>query len=513
MNLGGQVNKVVDYTWQFSGASTMTARLNALKNVAVGASAAIVAGMSAVTVASVRTAGEFMELENQFNVVFGDSAVRAREELDAFAESIGRSGNRMVGYAAAIQDTFVPLGLARSEAADLSVAAVQLATDLSSFKNLDMDQTVDRITSALAGQHRAVQQLGIVINQTNLDQELMNMGISGGVQAATEAEKAIARYNIIVRSSSDAIGDAERTSGEWTNQLRSLEDQWYDVKVVVGEAVIPILQDLIPYVQTVIADFGVMAADAIPQVIQAVAAVLPTLASMATAVIRLTGTVADFIDVASGGSGSAGMEAVRSISGSIDMLTQATVDGSISAAEYQNQINALMSDMSGLRLHDEQMAMIEAQVFASRDIVDIYQLQGADAAQAALAGASGVVASSGTIPDIIMGGGGGGGGTGGKPDAHNNMKKLLDDTKTFTGEVLRAYEEKHTVIISAMREEEMSAQRIQGIFDNAAARFGRALKGDMQDVLGIAIQIGAQLAAAKLGGPAGTVFGFLGGLI
>lgn len=467
------------------------------------AAVAVVGAMAALTVESVKVAGAFVEMENQFNVVFGDAAPQARAELDAFAESIGRSGNKMVGYAASIQDTFVPLGLMRDQAAELSIATVQLATDISSFKNLDMDQTVDRITSALAGQHRAVQQLGIIINQTNLAQELSNMGVMGGVQAATEAEKAQARLNIMFAASSDAIGDAERTSGEWTNQLRGLEDAWYDIQLAIGQEVIPILEELLPEVKELLEDFGEMAVRTIPAVVDA-------MANFLFPVLRAGLKI--FIELAEGiGQVAEGWNKLANT-----MFTSPLLDDldAMRSSEYTAGLVSRMEPFLG-SLHE-----MEGRYIANRDALAGYTDEVGN-----FINELGILE---TVSGVLTGddGVGGGGGTTEPPIVRHsrtvkeNMKEASDiwfRTQEMTVQAIEAEGLKREMITEAFRVEEEQVRQINDLMTSGAADFGRALREGGEGMLQLAVKIGIEFAKIQLGkslgGPLGLGLSFLGGLI
>ena len=70
--------------------------------------------------------------------------------------------------ASSVQDTFVPLGFARGEAAKLSVQLTKLAVDTASFNNAQDIPTMMAFQSALVGNHEAVRRFGIVITETEL---------------------------------------------------------------------------------------------------------------------------------------------------------------------------------------------------------------------------------------------------------------------------------------------------------------------------------------------------------
>jgi len=70
------------------------------------------------------------------------------------------------------------------------------------------------------------------------------MGIEGGTQAATAAEKAQARYNIIMRATTDAHGMAAKEVDSYTSVTKGLNGAMLDLKVAVGENLLPTMTDL-----------------------------------------------------------------------------------------------------------------------------------------------------------------------------------------------------------------------------------------------------------------------------
>jgi hypothetical protein len=218
------------------------------KGAAVVAAAGLVAvsgaamGLGAVLVGMGSNAEEMM---GKFNVVFGESADRVTSSLDEFGKSVGRSKYDLMGMAASIQDTFVPMGFARDEAASLSIQLTELATDVASFNNANDPDVMRDFQSALVGNHETVRKYGIVITEATLNQELLNMGIEGGTKAATEAQKVQARMNMIFAGTTDAQGDAARTSQSWANQMRRLKSIISDTATDMGLKLLPILSPIL----------------------------------------------------------------------------------------------------------------------------------------------------------------------------------------------------------------------------------------------------------------------------
>lgn len=216
-------------------------------------SAFITLPLAGVGAAALKTASEVEEMESKFNTVFGELAGEAEEFARRHARATGRAGDAIMGYMAQLQDTFVPMGIARQEAAGMSETLTALAVDVASFNNENPDEAVNAFTSALVGNHDAVRRYGVVMNQATLESELLAMGIEGGVSAASEQEKMLARMNVMLESTRDAQGDAQRTAGSFANQMKALQADVREVAVELGQMLMPAAQSLIGVIRGVIA--------------------------------------------------------------------------------------------------------------------------------------------------------------------------------------------------------------------------------------------------------------------
>jgi hypothetical protein len=199
------------------------------------------AGMMLMVLAgiSVKFASDAGEVQSKFDTVFGEESARAVQALNKFGESVGRGRTQLREMAAGIQDTFVPLGFARDTATDLSIAVTKLAVDLASFNNASDPEVMASLQSALIGNHETVRKYGVIISETTLSQQLMNMGIEGGTKAATNQQKVLARLQMIISGTTDAQGDATRTAGSFANQAKGLWATIQDLGILVGNALIP----------------------------------------------------------------------------------------------------------------------------------------------------------------------------------------------------------------------------------------------------------------------------------
>lgn len=225
---------VTKSTTKMSGAFK---KLGGAMKLAVGAvivRQGVIAGKALINLSS-----DIEEMQGKSKVVFGKFRDGVVKELTLFGDAVGRSSFELEGMASKVQDTFVPMGFARGEAAKLSVELTKLAVDTASFNNASDTDTINAFQSALVGNHETVRRFGVVITEATLNQELFAMGIEGGNKAATNAQKVQARLNLITEGVTDAHGDAARTAGSFANQTKALFAALTELAAGIMENVLP----------------------------------------------------------------------------------------------------------------------------------------------------------------------------------------------------------------------------------------------------------------------------------
>ena len=190
-------------------------------------------------------ASSVQEMQAKSSVVFGQFVSDVRKQLEDFGNEVGRSTFELEQMASSIQDTFVPMGFARGEASKLSVQLTKLAVDVASFNNASDVETMMAFQSALVGNHETVRRFGVVITEATLKQELLRMGITKSANEVTNAEKVQARLNLLLAGTSDAHGDATKTSGSFANTTKALNSALNELSVDVMTPMLPKLTKMV----------------------------------------------------------------------------------------------------------------------------------------------------------------------------------------------------------------------------------------------------------------------------
>lgn len=273
-----------------AGKTAASGGLNDLVNKVAGA--AIVQQMGSAMLQfgmdSIKAASDAEEAGSKFDTVFRENAPAARAELEAFADAANRSGVEMMGMAANIQDTLVPMGIAREEAAGLSVDVVKLAADLGSFNNMPMDEALKRLQGTLVGSHENALAFGVVINENTLKAKLAENGWDSLTGAQLEAAKVQARLQLLYEGTTDAQGDAIRTSESLANQMAGLDAATLDLQVSLGNLLAPAAEFFV--------DLATQGAENLKAVTDGVANMQGAIQTQTQATFAANGTYEDYIN-------------------------------------------------------------------------------------------------------------------------------------------------------------------------------------------------------------------------
>jgi hypothetical protein len=206
--------------------------------------------------AVVTEASKAEETMAKFNTVFRDQAASSAVWAEEFGDSVGRATHNVAEWMAGLQDTFVPLGIARDKSADLSKSLVKLAVDVASFNNKADADVIRDFTSALVGNHETVRKYGVIISESAIKQAALNKGLNKSYKELTDLEKVQLRYALIMQGTTDAQGDAIRTSDSYANQTKRLSANVKELSASLGTLVLPHLADVVSWMNKAIEEGG-----------------------------------------------------------------------------------------------------------------------------------------------------------------------------------------------------------------------------------------------------------------
>ena len=206
---------------------------------AIGVASMAVKKMYEYSQVAINAASDLSETESKVGVVFGDQADAMLKWGESAAEAMGMSANEALAAAGTYGNLFRAMGIGVDVSAEMSQNLVQLASDLASFNNMNPDEVLDKLRAGLSGEVEPLRSLGVNLNQALIQQEALNLGIWDGVGAIDAAQKAQASYSLILKQTTLAQGDFDRTSEGLANQQRILAAAQEDLAATIGEYLLP----------------------------------------------------------------------------------------------------------------------------------------------------------------------------------------------------------------------------------------------------------------------------------
>ena len=197
---------------------------------------------------TVDKAAAYEEALNLYTVALGEYAEQASEWANKISTALYLDPKYIMQYTGALYNLVQGLGVSSDAAYIMSTNLTQLAYDMSSYLNIDVQSAYDKIQSAMTGQSRAVASAGIAMQQASLQELAYSMGIKTAVNEMTQAEKTYLRYIQIMRSTANMQGDLGRTLVTPENAMRVLKQQFELLGRAIGSVFIPIVMKAIPYV-------------------------------------------------------------------------------------------------------------------------------------------------------------------------------------------------------------------------------------------------------------------------
>ena len=223
----------------------------------VGAGMLGAAGLAAAGLAStIGPASDLAEAVNVVGLTFGDSAEDIEKFGDTAASAMGMSKRAALEGAAAIGGLLKNVGFTEEESADLSKTLVTLSSDMGSAFNMEPVEALAALRSGLAGESEPLKRFNVFLNEAAVKAKAMELGLSDGTTALSEHEKAQARLAIIMEQTAAVQGDFAATADGAANSQRVLAAQMEDMKASIGQAGLPVFEDLVGAVNDLFGAFN-----------------------------------------------------------------------------------------------------------------------------------------------------------------------------------------------------------------------------------------------------------------
>jgi len=193
----------------------------------------------------VKAASDLNEEVSKAEVIFGDVS----DEIKAFSktadQALGLSQKEALNAASTFATFGKASGLTGKDLSKFSKSATVLASDLGSFYNTKAEDAINAIGAALRGEAEPIRKYGVLLDDATLKAKAMEMGLYDGKGALDTQAKSLATYQVILDQTKDAQGDFARTSDGMAGQQKILTAQLENLKVTMGEKLLPVFQNIV----------------------------------------------------------------------------------------------------------------------------------------------------------------------------------------------------------------------------------------------------------------------------
>lgn len=204
-----------------------------------------VAGIKSAIDGCVEVASSIEEMQNKFDVVFGDMRNEVDKWAQEYSDAIGRNKNGIKTYLADQQNLLVGFGMTRQAGAEMAEQMTSLAIDLASFGNMDETASVNAMTKAVMGESEAAKTLGAVLNDSTRAQAMATLGLKGTYDKLDQLTKMQVNYQAILQQSPDAIGDCQRSLDSYESTKKRYIAKLKEIKTIVGQFFLPTYQKIL----------------------------------------------------------------------------------------------------------------------------------------------------------------------------------------------------------------------------------------------------------------------------
>lgn len=205
--------------------------------------------------AAIKFASDAEESMNKVDVAFGSSSDRVKEFANTALQSFGIARGQALDMTALFGDMATGMGVSQESAADLAVQLTSLAGDLSSFKNINIEEVTTALAGVFTGETESLKRLGIVMTEVNLKQFAMEKGITKTLKEMTQQEKIMLRMQYVMKVTANAQGDFARTSNSMANQSRILVGSLQQLGEEFGKILLPAATKVVAKINEMVTEF------------------------------------------------------------------------------------------------------------------------------------------------------------------------------------------------------------------------------------------------------------------
>ena len=200
----------------------------------------------------IEKSAEYSENLNLFTVAMGKYAEEAYSYAESVQAALGIDMSEWMRNQGIFMQIATGFGVIEDKAYTMSQGLTQIAYDIASFYNISTEEAMQKVQSGISGELEPLRRLGYALDAATLQQVAYDNGIKQNINTMTQAQKSQLRYVAIMEQSTNAMGDMARTIMSPANALRIVNMQLTQLERAMGNAILPLLMEILPYAQAAV---------------------------------------------------------------------------------------------------------------------------------------------------------------------------------------------------------------------------------------------------------------------
>jgi hypothetical protein len=204
----------------------------------------------------IEAASNLQEVANVVDVTFGQTAETVNKWAKQQAANFGLSETAAKRYIGTYGTMAAQFQFTKEQAASMGIELTKLTGDVASFYNLEDKAAATKLKAIFTGETEGLKELGVVMTETQLSAYALSKGLDVPFKELSEHDKVLLRYQYTMEKLGHAQGDFMRTSDGYANSVRRLKLNIENLKVEIGNELIPVAASAIGAIGDVIKVVG-----------------------------------------------------------------------------------------------------------------------------------------------------------------------------------------------------------------------------------------------------------------
>lgn len=188
----------------------------------------------------IEAASNLQEVANVVDVTFGKTAGVVNDWAKQQAANFGLSETAAKRYIGTYGTMAAQFQFTKEQAASMGIELTKLTGDVASFYNLEDKAAATKLKAIFTGETEGLKELGVVMTETQLSAYALSKGLDVPFKELSEHDKVLLRYQYTMEKLGHAQGDFMRTSDGYANSVRRLKLDIENLKVEIGNELIPV---------------------------------------------------------------------------------------------------------------------------------------------------------------------------------------------------------------------------------------------------------------------------------